>query len=62
MRKLYLTLEDGDLKIDRVVVLEPEVYDKYISEIIGDMHETLDKTLNEAELVNEVKQITQHND
>jgi hypothetical protein len=62
MRKLYLTLEDGDLKIDRVIQLEPEIYHKYISEIIDDMHDSLNKVTKEEELVNETNRITTHND
>lgn len=63
MTKLYLTLEDGDLKAEEVFMIDSDIvtdHDKFGS-VVEDMFDRVMK-LKHEELVNETNSMTINND
>lgn len=64
--KLYLTLEDKALKVERVVQINDNEYNPKILEIIEDMQDSIKKVKEESEknfeLINEVRRLIEVRD
>lgn len=62
--KLYLTLEDGGLKSERVMYVNPEcpyVADSILESMIDTIQE-IKKDLKDEEVILEARRLTVHND
>lgn len=60
--KLYLTLESGENKVERVVELGILMEETNINHIVADMMDSIDKVERESELIDEIKSITTNHD